>query len=104
MYMGNKLRKIFCQTEEEIQVQEKHLQEIHNECVKDRKTVKLVPTKDPFLHRREPFKSFLGDCTYCSQYVDGGGMTEGGWCKLCGVNCGWGFTCAYNDSEWAIKQ
>ena len=30
-------------------------------------------------------------------------MTEGGWCKLCGVDCGWGFTCADNDSEWAIK-
>lgn len=96
-------RKVFFPTEEEIEAQEKIFEEIHNKCVEDRKNVKLVSTKDPFLYRREPFSSFLGDCTYCSYYVDGGAMTEGGWCKLCGVDCGWGFTCKDNDSKWSIK-
>lgn len=96
-------RKTFFPTKEEIKAQEKMLEEIHNKCVEDRRNVKLIPTKDPFLYCREPFGSFLGDCCYCSNYVSGGGKTAGGWCKLCGVDCGWGFTCADNDSEWAIK-
>jgi hypothetical protein len=97
-------RKAFFPTEEEIKAQEKMMEEIHNKCIEDRKNVKLVQDKkDPFLYYREPFGSFLGDCCYCSHYVDGGGKTEGGWCKLCGVDCGWGFTCKDNDSEWAIR-
>ena len=95
---------LFLPTEEEINAQEKMLAEIHSKCVEDRKNVKLIPTKDPFLYCREPFGRFLGDCTYCSNYVDPNvGFAEGGWCKLCGVDCGWGFTCKDNDSEWAIK-
>lgn len=97
-------RKTFFPTEEEIEAFKKLVEELHNQNIEDRKKVKLVQDKeDPFLYHREPFGSFLGDCCYCSHYVDGGGMTEGGWCKLCGVGCGWGFTCADNDSEWAIK-
>lgn len=101
--MTNKLRKVFCPTEEEIEAFKKLVEELHNKNIDDRKNVKLVPTEDPFLYCREPFGSFLGDCCYCSQYVDGGGMTEGGFCKLRGIGCGWGFTCEDNDSEWAIK-
>lgn len=97
-------RKTFFPTEEEIKAQEKMLEEIHNKCVEDRKNVKLVKTNDPFLYRRAPLSSFLGDCTYCSYYINPNvGFVEGGWCKLCGVNCGWGFTCKDNDSKWAIK-
>ena len=96
-------RKVFFPTEEEIKAQEKILEEIRNKCIEDRKNVKLVPAQDTFLYCREPFGSFLGDCCYCSHYLDGGGKTEGGWCKLHGINCGWGFTCKDNDSEWAIK-
>lgn len=97
-------RKAFSPTEEEIEAYKKLVEELHNKNIEDRKNVKLIPTKDPFLYRREPFGSFLGDCTYCSRYINPNvGFTEGGWCKLCGVDCGWGFTCADNDSEWAIK-
>ena len=102
--MNNNLRKIFFPTKEELKAQEKWLEEIHNQCVEDRKNVKLVPTKDPFLYCREPFGGFLGDCESCSHYVSTNvGFSDGGWCKLCGVDCGWGFTCKDNDSEWAIK-
>lgn len=98
-------RKAFFPTEEEIKAQEKILEKLHNRCVEDRKNVKLVPTKDPFLYCREPFGGFLGDCTYCSHYASNNvGFSDGGWCKLCGVDCGWGFTCKDNDSEWAIKN
>ena len=96
-------RKTFLLTEEEIESFKKLVDKLHNQNIEDRKNVKLIPTEDQSLYCREPFGSFLGDCCYCSHYVDGGGKTEGGWCKLCGVDCGWGFTCAHNDSEWAIK-
>ena len=99
----NSLRKIFFPTEEELKEQERRFEEIHNDLLEDRKTVKLVQTDRSFLFCREPFKSFLGDCCFCSHYIDGGGMTEGGWCKLCGEGCGYGFTCKDNDSEWAIE-
>ena len=82
-------RKAFCPTKEEIKHKKKKNKKIHNQCIEGRKYVQLVPTEDPFLYRREPFSNFLGDCTYCSHYVDGGGMTESGWCKLCGIDCGW---------------
>ena len=96
--------KVFFPTKEEIKTQEKRMEEIHNKAIEDRKNVKLVQTNDPFLYRREPFSGFLGDCTYCSYYINPNvGFVEGGWCKLCGVGCGGGFTCADNDSEWAIK-
>lgn len=97
------LRKIFFPTEAEIKIQEKMMEEIHNKCVDDRKNVKLVPYKDSLLYCREPFGSFLGDCCYCSHYDDGGSVTVGGRCTLYGVNCGWGFTCKDNDSEWSVK-
>ena len=101
--MSNKLREIFFPTEEEIKAHEKWFQELHNQAVEDRETVKLVLTRDPVLYRREPFKGFLGDCCSCSHYIDGGGMTEGGHCTLHGIGCGWGFTCKDNDGKWAIK-
>ena len=101
--MSNKLREIFFPTEEEVKAQEKWLQELHNQAVEDRQHVKLVQTRDPVLYRREPFKAFLGDCCSCSHYIGGGGMTEGGYCTLHHFGCGWGFTCADNDGEWAIK-
>lgn len=97
-------KKIFRPTDEEIKTQEKFLEKLHNQFIEDRKNVKLVQDKkDPFLYHREPFGSFLGDCRSCSHYIDGDGITEGGWCKLCGSGCGYGFTCKDNDSEWAIK-
>lgn len=96
-------RKVFFPTEEEIKEQEKFLEELHNKQIEDRKNVKLVLSSDGVLHCREPFGSFLGDCCSCSHYVDGGGMTEGGHCMLRSIPCGWGFTCANNDSEWAIE-
>ena len=73
----NSLRKIFFPTEEELKEQERRFEEIHNDLLEDRKTVKLVQTDRSFLFCREPFKSFLGDCCFCSHYIDGGGMTEG---------------------------
>ena len=96
-------RKTFFPTEEEIKAQKKKLEEIRNELIKDRNNVKLIQTKDAFLYCKEPFDSFLGDCCYCSHYVDGNSMTEGGLCKLHSISCGWGFTCKDNDSEWAIE-
>ena len=95
--------KIFFPTKEEIMERKKMFNNLLNTLVEDRKHVQLVPTKEPFLYCRKPFNSFLGDCTYCSHYIDGGGMTEGGLCELYKVSCGWGFTCKDNDSEWAIK-
>ena len=95
--------EIFFTTEEEIDREKSLLAEIHRQAVKDRENVKLVLDSDGFLYRREPFSGFLGDCCYCSHYVDGGGMTEGGHCILHGIFCGWGFTCKDNDSEWAVE-
>lgn len=97
-------RRVFFPTEEERKAQEKMLEEIHNRCIEDRENVKLIPTEDQFLYCRKPFGSFLGDCTYCSHYASNDvGFSDGGWCNLCGADCGWGFTCTDNDSEWAIK-
>ena len=102
--MNDKFRSIFFPTEEEIKEQEKFLEELHNKQVEDRKNVKLVLSSDGVLHCREPFSSFLGDCCSCSHcYGNHQGVSEGGWCELHGIGCGWGFTCANNDSEWAIK-
>lgn len=95
-------RKTFFPSKEETEAQLKKIYEIHNKCVEDRKTVNLVSTEELFLYRREPFDPFLGDCVYCSHYIDGGRMVEGGWCKLHKTGCGWGFTCKDNDSEWAV--
>ena len=102
--MGVNFRKVFFPTEEERKAQEKWLDEIHRQSVEDRKNVKLIPAKDGLLYCREPFKGFLGDCDYCSNcYGNNQGVSEGGWCKLHGIGCGYGFTCKDNDSEWAIK-
>ena len=102
--MRSRFDKIFHPTDEEIKAREKFLEKIHNECIEDRKNVKLVLHKDGLLYMREPFKSFLGDCRYCSHYVDPNvGFVEGGDCKLHRIGCGNGFTCKDNDSEWAIQ-
>lgn len=95
--------EIFFPTEEDEEKHRKLLEEIHRQCVLNRKDVNLVLDSDGFLYRKEPFGSFFGDCCYCSHYDDLGGMTEGGRCMLHDIFCGWGFTCKDNDSEWAVK-
>ena len=97
--------KVFFPTEEEIKAQEKLFKDLHDLLVEDRKNVKLVPDGDGLLYRREPFGGFLGDCDLCSHcFGNDQGISEGGWCDLHGVGCGYGFTCKDNDGEWAIGK
>lgn len=92
---------IFNPALEDIKRQKELFEEIHKQAVIDRESVKLLLDSD-ILYRREPFGGFLGDCCYCSHYDDLGGMTEGGRCVFHDIFCGWGFTCKYNNSEWAV--
>lgn len=95
--------KIFNPTEEELEEQQKWIKELFEESKKKRENIKFIKSKESNLYQSEPFKSFLGDCRYCSFYIDGPPVTEGGWCKKTNEGCGYGFTCKDNDSKWAIK-
>ena len=50
----------------------------------------------------DPFSGFIGDCEFCKHYDDISNLTTGGYCLLHHVNCGYGFTCADNTSEYKI--
>lgn len=50
----------------------------------------------------DPFTGFIGDCEFCKHYDDISNLTMGGYCLLHHVNCGYGFTCKDNTSEYKI--
>ena len=54
------------------------------------------------LYVADPFMGFIGDCEFCKHYYDVSNLTTGGRCLLHYVNCGYGFTCADNTSEYKI--
>ena len=100
MSMGNKLREIFCVSDEEILERRRKAREA---CLARRKGIRLVESETqkpgPTLYRAEPFRSFIGDCEYCDHFARMPAFVEGGDCAKHGMRgCGWGFTCGDNTS------
>lgn len=54
------------------------------------------------LYVSDPFTGFIGDCEFCKHYDDISNLTTGGYCLLHHINCGYGFTCKDNTSEYKI--
>ena len=91
--MNNRFRRIFFPTEEEIKAERERLEKFVAEAKTKPKPNLIEDPTDKRLMKSEPFQHFYGDCTWCKNYVDGPGVTEGGFCEKRGLNCGWGFTC-----------
>lgn len=94
MYMRNAIRDIFDMSPEaEIERLENILAIVLDGNITSYKNMRIVKHED-WLYKSDPLKGFIGDCDSCVHvYNNHQGLSDGWFCGLHGVGCGYGFVC-----------